>query len=356
MLEQATGASSAVIGRDWWTPPWLTRHQKSRCGAPGASGTHPSICLCSGASLNGHRRRGRSMSLMNLRGSAGLIGLLALAVVTAVLVALAINHVRPVQSATTATPAPPPVTSSPSGGRTATSEGSPGESASPSASPSERDEDSGTNEPTTEAVRQLLGGEDPVVVSVLGDGSGNGSDEWVALWAEEVAADADVTYRVWSETEAAFGAPERLSDSGTEIDIWNGSRPAETAAGAATSLQELQPEQPALVLISVGHSETESEVVEGLDVLWSDITRGNDEAIGVLVLQNPAQDEAAGDQRAVTDLARRWASDNELPVIDVYRAFEEAPRPLGDYLFDNEYPNEAGSELWADTVSAALGG
>lgn len=293
------------------------------------------------------------MTPMKLRDSGGLIGLAALGVTAAVLVGLAFDHVRPSGAAVMATPAPPAQSSS-SPRPTVTSEEEP--PATPSPEPSASAESPAEPAPgSIEDIRALLAGDEPVVVSVIGDGSGNGDDEWVSLWATRLADDHAVSYRSWDGARSGFGDARQLSRSGPEIRIVNASRAGETAAEAAASLEELQPEAPQLVVVNVGHSESASEVEDGLDDLWSSISDEHPDARGLVVLQNPAAGEAAEAQAGRVEEIRSWAEDNELATLDVNRAFAEADEPLGSYLFDRSYPNAAGSELWASTVSGALG-
>ncbi|SDD03377.1 Lysophospholipase L1 [Auraticoccus monumenti] len=193
-----------------------------------------------------------------------------------------------------------------------------------------------------------------MVVSVLGDGSGNSKDEWVSFWADDLAEGHAVSYRAWNSNTGDYGDAERLSQIGTAIEIYNGSRAGETAIEAGASLGDLQPESPDLVVLNLGHSESASEMTEGLDGLWSTISADHEDARGLVILQNPASGDVAEEQDTRIDLLRSWASDNQLPTLDVHRAFNEAPDPLSTYLFDGSYPNESGSRLWADTVTAAL--
>ena len=102
----------------------------------------------------------------------------------------------------------------------------------PSASPSP--EESETGRASVGGIRRLLLGEDELVISVLGDSTGNDTDEWVAGWAGHLAEkDASVTLHRWDAASHSYTSePLLYGDGDREITIWNGALPGGSAEAA----------------------------------------------------------------------------------------------------------------------------
>lgn len=180
---------------------------------------------------------------------------------------------------------------------------------------------------------------------VLGDSTGDGYDEWVHLWAgaEELPV---ATWRAQSESGYEPESPETR--------VWSGSAADATAAYPVELWDEIWPStDPDLVLLSFGHAqESPAEATRQLEALRVDIADHVEEAPIVVLLQNPAADDADADMREAIAV---WAEDAGLPTIDIAMAFEDSGQPEADLRLDAFHPSGAGSQLWADVVEEALG-
>lgn len=177
---------------------------------------------------------------------------------------------------------------------------------------------------------------------VLGDSTGNGTDEWVHLWASS----AELPIARWdTDTESGY-----VNES-QETRVWSGAM-FEATADYPLEHESIWPAEEAdLVLLSYGHfHESGEDATEALEELRADAAERVPEAPVVVVLQNPQADDANADTReAVAD----WAEESGLPTIDVAAAFEERGTPQ-DLRLDELNPSYAGSELWAQTVAEEL--
>ncbi|ROZ85957.1 SGNH/GDSL hydrolase family protein [Gordonia sp. OPL2] len=197
-----------------------------------------------------------------------------------------------------------------------------------------------------------------LTVSVLGDSTGNTSDEWVGLWARALAAHRVVDLHLWDkERSRFFFQPYTYGANGPKVSIWNGSVAGSSAGQAIPDLNSLQPTRPDIVLLSFGHNQhpgtaaSDSEdLVETIRNRW-----GSDVAIAVM-LQNAATVPRSDRSARNVEEIRFWALGRGLPVIDVYSAFAKSP-DLGALIVPDGlgvHPNAAGSQLWFETVWSAL--
>lgn len=202
----------------------------------------------------------------------------------------------------------------------------------------------------------------PWTMTVLGDSTGNGGDEWVYLLARQISDQYDrpVTIHDWSiDTNKYVGATAVGAGRNAPITIWNGSASGKGADYTLANLGTMAPATPDLVIISHGHNEQTTvaarndvaQLVQQVIDLW----KGR--AAAALILQNPRLDEAADRQVAVIGELRTVAAANpKMLTIDVFKAFSAQP-DLASLLnpSDRFHPDAAGEQLWAETVAAALG-
>lgn len=180
---------------------------------------------------------------------------------------------------------------------------------------------------------------------VLGDSTGDGYDEWAHLWAEA----EDLPAATWrAEAESGY------ESESPETRLWSGSAPDATAAYPVEHWDEIWPSvDPDLVVLSYGHAqESPEEATKQLEALRVDIADRVEEAPIVVLLQNPAADDADADMR---EAIAAWAEEAGLPTIDIATAFEDSGMPEADLRLDAFHPSGAGSQLWADVMAEALG-
>lgn len=213
-------------------------------------------------------------------------------------------------------------------------------------------ESSGEQSPL-EVARAVLQSGTPVTVSALGDSTSNTRQEWVHLWAQELAADRPVSISHWDEgAQDGFVQPDVLSatGSGSPVTIWSGSQGGASAAYPVERLGTTIPESPDLVLLNFGHNHTPQNARSDFQSLLAAIRDAHGDVPVVVCLQQPQ----AGDANAeVRELIDDWATAEGLATIDIAGAFL-AQGELDDLLEDPVHPNQAGSELWAETVTVAL--
>lgn len=180
---------------------------------------------------------------------------------------------------------------------------------------------------------------------VLGDSTGDGYDEWVHLWAQS----EDLPVASWAtQSESGYEAES------PQTRVWSGSMPEATAAYPVEHWEEIWPAaDPDLVLLSFGHEqESPAQATKQLEALRADIANRVKQAPIVVILQNPAADDAdAGMREAIA----AWAEETGLPTIDIATAFEDSAMGEADLRLDSYHPSGAGSQLWAETVGEAIG-
>ncbi|QCU77538.1 SGNH/GDSL hydrolase family protein [Citricoccus sp. SGAir0253] len=240
-------------------------------------------------------------------------------------------------------------------------ESSAGASASPSASEapsrSAAEDEDGTEDPVaaaTAAARDVVGGDEDIVISVLGDSTGDVSTEWVGRWAALLGEEASVEMHSWNADEDRFYLQPRTYGSGERrITLYNGSPGDATPADGLRHLEAMRPESVDLTLVNYGHRGTLDELQEGLPGLLDALTAGEDAAPVALIAQNPATGDWEEQDARIREAVRAEAAERDLPVIDVEGAFEDAG-DLGPLLVDAIHPSEEGSLLWAETVHGVL--
>jgi hypothetical protein len=205
-------------------------------------------------------------------------------------------------------------------------------------------------------VRALFDSGEDLTVSVLGDGTSDEDDEWVALWAQDLADTRTVTLHTWDTATSSYAPPVTYGDGGQEVDVWNFSVPGATPDAPAALLDAAQPEQPNLVVYNFGHTSTAGDVGAQLDMTARAVSRNWDDALpALLVLQNPARREQRIEQsETVYYLRTFWARVSKVPAVNVFAAFRYAPGPIRNLMEDNVQVNDRGSRLWASVVNAAL--
>jgi hypothetical protein len=207
-----------------------------------------------------------------------------------------------------------------------------------------------------EPVRALFRESGPLTISVLGDGTSGGYGGWVALWAQDLAETRTVTLHMWDAEASSYDGPVTYGTTGDPVEIWNYSVPGAVPDAPASGLPAAQPERPDLVVYNFGHTSSPGAVGNELDTTVRAVRRLWDSPVrSLLILQNPARHESRIEQsETIYYLRTFWARASRTPTINVFAAFRYAPGPVTRLLADDQVPNEQGSRLWANVVSAAL--
>ncbi|WP_281712338.1 SGNH/GDSL hydrolase family protein [Dermacoccus nishinomiyaensis] len=201
---------------------------------------------------------------------------------------------------------------------------------------------------TFDQAKKALSKPDATVL-VLGDSTGNDEDEWVYRWAENgLGHQRFVTYHAWKK-DAYAPTPERLG-AGEPASLWNASQPGSTPSYHVDRWNSIS-KKADVVVLNFGHNGTDREETYGLSGLLEKIMKSSPNAVVVGTAQNPEKDDAG---KANREAVVAWNKAHGVPTIDVNKAFADDGR--GDALRrDAIHPSPAGSQVWADAVSRALG-
>lgn len=223
-----------------------------------------------------------------------------------------------------------------------------------------------TPEPTVDVaaaqakLQAMVKGSAPLVISVLGDSTGDKKGEWVDLWAKHLAAYGTVTLHMWDDAGAGW-MKETITYPGPPraITIWNGSKPGANHMYALERLAKIQPVKPSFQILNYGHNYQAARADGGLHDLLGQLTTQWGAAVPTVVtLQNPATGAREGRSLASMTYLREWAA-TKYPVIDVYTPFKAAAGNNLPALLINDgvgvHPNPAGQKIWADTITKTLG-
>ena len=208
-----------------------------------------------------------------------------------------------------------------------------------------------------DVIGEALQSSQPYVISVLGDSTGNSPDEWVHLVAQRIAEDygREVTVNGWDANVNRYGYVS-VYGTGPPVTVWNASAPGEPAQYSLEWYPQMGPEQVDLTFINHSHNQT-GQVLLGVadlvDTAYANTAPGGGVAA---ILQNPRNDAPAQEGRQMVERLREIYSDPEYGVVtvDVFSAFSSSDDFAALLEPDGAHPNPRGSQLWADTVMAAL--
>ncbi|MGB3954074.1 MAG: SGNH/GDSL hydrolase family protein [Brooklawnia sp.] len=262
-----------------------------------------------------------------------LVGLVVLGVVTLIVSVLALTRYRaPVPQAATPAPHTQDATSWPA-------------------------EPEPTPEPEPLTPLQEVGlrlGEPGASVMVVGDGTGNEDDEWVAVWARDyLAIDRGVNYRLWDRYGLRWSEPVAMGQGPADLDVWNASVLAPEMTQEPARVQAAW--QPvSAVFLSYGHWRDPATVGAELTAILDVIRTQDPEVPVVVILQNPGPWSVAAAQEASVRAVDEWAQHNGLPTVDVYNGFPADQGQRDALLEADGSPTLDGSRLYASIVASAL--
>lgn len=199
-------------------------------------------------------------------------------------------------------------------------------------------------------------------MTVIGDSTGNEPGEWVYLLAEEWSKryNRPVIIHNWSIDSNSFADATTVgSGANAAIEIWNSSASGKDGVYSLKHFDKIAVQRPDLVVISHGHNVASAQdaalQVHDLEDFVSAKWSANPPSLAV-TLQNPrVDDEAARMDSIVARLRAGWGSTQPATLIDVYGAYKKH----GDIASlvkeaDGFHPNEAGEQVYFETINAAL--
>lgn len=189
---------------------------------------------------------------------------------------------------------------------------------------------------------------------MIGDGSGDEDDEWVAVWARDhLAANATVSYRAWDRANNQYAAAVRTGSAGPTLELWN--------ASVRSPDMSREPDRIALawqdadvVLLSYGHRRNPSQVTAEMDAVAAAVRANGPDARIVVLLQNPDRAATEAVQAEAVEAIRNWADAEGYPTVDIFAAFMADPAPRNDLVESDGSPTPAGSQLFAGILADAL--
>ena len=285
----------------------------------------------------------------NLRLSKNLwasVGISALAVVAAVVVIMAMIQYRAPNAKATpvsgTTSASVPVRSTSTFASTSATP-SPAKASTPTASP--------TGLALANSILSAPGG---ASVLVIGDGTGDATNEWVAVWARDhLATKATVSYSAWDWVSSQYATAVRYGTTGQTITVWNASvRSPDMALEPARIAQAWQ--TSSLVLLSYGHRRAPGTITAQMDAVLAAIRAKNATVPIVVMIQNPDRADTETIQRENTQKIQAWAGAHGFATVDIYSAFMADPTPRNTMVESDGSPSPQGSQLWATTLAEAL--
>jgi hypothetical protein len=191
-------------------------------------------------------------------------------------------------------------------------------------------------------------------VLVIGDGTGDATNEWVAVWAHDhLATNATVSYSAWGWVSSQYATAVRYGTTGQTIAVWNASvRSPDMALEPARIARAWQTSN--LVLLSYGHRRTPATITAQMDAVLAAIRAKNATVPIVVMIQNPDRADTETIQRENTQKIQAWAGAHGFATVDIYSAFMADPTPRNTMVESDGSPSPQGSQLWATTLAAAL--
>lgn len=280
------------------------------------------------------------------------IAISALALVTVVVVIMAMLQYR--APAAEARPAPTPSQVSPVASASVSTGG-----ASPTQSPTPRSEEATAPTPTPAPTgltlaASILKAPTGASVLVIGDGSGDEPDEWVAVWARDhLATTATVSYNAWDRVANQYAPTVGYGTEGPAITVWNASvRAPDMALEPARIAQAWQTAD--LVLLSYGHRRAPSTITAQLDEVLAAIRAKNAKVPIVVMIQNPDRADTETVQRQNTQKVQAWAVAHSFANVDIYSAFMADATQRNTMVESDGSPSPQGSQLWAMKLAKSL--
>lgn len=192
-------------------------------------------------------------------------------------------------------------------------------------------------------------------LNVLGDSTGNDSDEYVFLLAQQLSDiyNRPTIIHVWADGK---GYAKEVPVGGGEnapIHIWNGSVPGQTGAYAKKNIDEMARKDADLIIVNYGHNYSGAWNAQ---TITRQLVTLLDQKIGakpmLFMLQNPWSPETPG-STAVAGAMREIVTGSKYEYVDVYKAFKDTGK-AASLMHDHIHPNPAGSQVWADAVASKL--
>jgi lysophospholipase L1-like esterase len=198
------------------------------------------------------------------------------------------------------------------------------------------------------------------VLSVLGDSTGNGPDEWVRLTVNTIVENTGRTASIstWNIDKGKYDQPEIVGAGTPDLIVYNGSASGKKPSYSSENLAVMLPEKADLVIINHGHNNaTPVEARTQIGDLIAQVKAGASyDAAFALTLQNPRMDKAKDtDALVVQGIRAQSALLPDVTVIDANAAFTTAGDLPSLLLPDGLHPSPAGSKIWAQTALKALG-
>lgn len=213
-----------------------------------------------------------------------------------------------------------------------------------------------------EIVTLLREGTKNLELVVLGDSTGNNTNEWAYLLAVQLGTlfpAYTVSYLLWNDGTQLYDSPVTIqTGSGSfTLTVHNASTPAMDAAYSTSRIALQVPTSPDCVVINYGHNGTVTPYRGVYYTLVRTLKNTWPHAQVVATAQNPRQSNDAG---YAADLLRqqeiiRLAQEQGWPLIDALTPFLLYPSYSSALMTDNIHPNATGQLVWFADVMKWFG-
>jgi hypothetical protein len=191
-------------------------------------------------------------------------------------------------------------------------------------------------------------------VLVIGDGSGDETNEWVAVWARDhLATTAKVSYSAWDRINNQYATAVTYGTAGQTIDVLNASVRSPDMALEPNRISRAWRDSD-LVLLSYGHRRSPATVTTQMDAVLAAIRAKNATVPIVVMIQNPDRADTETVQRENTQKIQTWARAHSFATVDIYSAFMADPTPRNTMVESDGSPSPQGSQLWATALTRSL--
>ncbi|MDV6241229.1 SGNH/GDSL hydrolase family protein [Rhodococcus opacus] len=214
------------------------------------------------------------------------------------------------------------------------------------------------NVDSLEDFSRLLTTDADLTLTVVGDSTGNGKNEWVHIVAQRIAhSNRHVVVNDWNVDKQGYTEFTEYGNSASpKLTIWNGSVPGLASRFGYENWSKLNPGTPDLVIVNHGHNEPDSEsAIDGISRIVRlshlDVTRRTAVAI---ILQNPRVDRESGRLESIITALRDAPDLRDVEKIDIHSTFVQEGNYADLLVADGFHPNQAGENIWAQAVCTRL--
>lgn len=210
-------------------------------------------------------------------------------------------------------------------------------------------------------------------IVVMGDSTGDATDEWVYKLTEKLLARypaAEIRYTSWSKSSEAYHTSTQLrpptSSTAPTIQVWNASASGQSSRYHLARLSKMLPKVVSLMIVSHGHNEDKNYVSpytpypaddaryrEQMENLTTQAEALRPVSQVCLQLQNPRINEPTIQAQRIVQY-RSLADEYGYGVTDIHSLYTNYASWQTQWMEDSTHPNVAGEIAWADRTGRQI--